>query len=383
MPSTQAERWLEGLIDVERRAATARARASRSRRSRRSSRASGSPERGLRPIHVAGSKGKGSTALLAEALLRGAGLRVGTFTSPHLARWTERFRIDGREVEGAALAAAVARAAARTSRRSAPRTRRRAPTFFDATTAAALLLFAEARPRRRGARGRPRRAARLDQRRSRPPSTCVTSIELEHTEVLGDTLAAIAAEKAGILKPGVPGRAGRASPTEARSGRAGPRGGARLPGGGARPRLRGRAARERSPSASACASRTARFGVEAWLPLLGAPARRQRGARRGLRAAGAALASARARSRRPRPPRSRRPSCPGAIEVLGRAPLRIADARAHRRLGARAGRGARARSRGAAATSCSRSRRARTSTRSARLLAPCADARHAHARRRA
>jgi len=173
----------------------------------------GRPERRLRPIHVAGSKGKGSTALLCEALLRGAGLRVGTFTSPHLRRWTERFRIEGREVHGGALADAVERLRPHVEdlRREDPA---RAPSFFDATTAAAFVLFAEAGLDATvvevGLGGR------LDSTNVVAPAVaCVTSIELEHVEVLGATLAAIAGEKAGILKPGLPAVLG-ALPAEAR-----------------------------------------------------------------------------------------------------------------------------------------------------------------------
>jgi dihydrofolate synthase/folylpolyglutamate synthase len=160
------------------------------------------PDRGLRVIHIAGSKGKGSTALLAESLLRAAGLRVGTFTSPHLERWTERFRIDGCEVEGPRLAAAVERLrphvdALRGAEHGA------VPSFFDATTATALWLFAEAEVDcailEVGLGGR------LDSTNAvQPAVACVTGIELEHTDKLGDTRAAIAREKAGILKPGVP-----------------------------------------------------------------------------------------------------------------------------------------------------------------------------------
>ena len=162
----------------------------------------GDPQHGLSVLHVAGSKGKGSTCLFAEAVLRAAGERVGTFTSPHLSRWTERFRIDGVDVEGAVLAAAVERLrpvveALRDDPMVSP------PSFFDATTAAALLLFARARVERValevGLGGR------LDSTNVVAPAvTVVTSIELEHTELLGETLAEIAAEKAGILKPGVP-----------------------------------------------------------------------------------------------------------------------------------------------------------------------------------
>jgi dihydrofolate synthase/folylpolyglutamate synthase len=161
-------------------------------------------------LHVAGSKGKGSTALFAEALLRAAGARTGVFTSPHLERWTERFRIDGEEVAPERLADAVARMRPHVEalRAAGGDT---VPTFFDATTAAALLLFREAEVDRVvlevGLGGR------LDSTNAvAPAACCITSIELEHTDVLGATLAEIAGEKAGILKPGVPAVCGALAP---------------------------------------------------------------------------------------------------------------------------------------------------------------------------
>ena len=104
----------------------------------------GDPQDDLSVIHLAGSKGKGSTGLMAEALLGAAGERVGTFTSPHLERWSERFRIDGREVAGELLADAVERIAPHIDalRKADPG---HAPSFFDALTATALLLFSEAK----------------------------------------------------------------------------------------------------------------------------------------------------------------------------------------------------------------------------------------------
>jgi dihydrofolate synthase/folylpolyglutamate synthase len=162
----------------------------------------GNPQADLSVLHFAGSKGKGSTGLMAEALLGAAGERVGTFTSPHLERWSERFRIDGREVAGELLADAVERIAPHIDelRESDPL---HAPSFFDALTAIALLLFSEAKVDRCvvevGLGGR------LDSTNVLSAAvSCITSIELEHTQQLGDTLAAIATEKAGILKPGVP-----------------------------------------------------------------------------------------------------------------------------------------------------------------------------------
>ncbi|MCA9509335.1 MAG: bifunctional folylpolyglutamate synthase/dihydrofolate synthase, partial [Myxococcales bacterium] len=178
----------------------------------------GNPERALSIVHVAGSKGKGSTCTFGDALSRALGERTALFTSPHLERWTERFRIDGAEVEGERLAAAVERLRPSVERLRADRTRE-TPSFFDATTAAALLLFAQARVDRVwlevGLGGR------LDSTNAvAPAACCITSIELEHTQVLGSTLDAIAREKAGILKPGVPAVVARLAPPAARAVRA-------------------------------------------------------------------------------------------------------------------------------------------------------------------
>jgi len=196
----QAGAWLDGLIDRER---------SRDWSYRRLSlapveallEAVGHPERGPQVIHIAGSKGKGSTALFCETILREAGMRVGTFTSPHLQRWSERFRVDGEEVSEARLVRAVE--AVRVPVETLQRGAGPAPSFFDATTVVAWLIFADAQVDcavlEVGLGGR------LDSTNAVMPAvTCVTSIELEHTDRLGETPAAIAKEKAGIVKPGVP-----------------------------------------------------------------------------------------------------------------------------------------------------------------------------------
>ena len=168
------------------------------------------PQDALSIVHVAGSKGKGSTCLFAEALLMALGERVGTFTSPHLECWTERFRVGGRPIAEAALVRAVERVRPVVERlRVGPEATR--PSFFDATTAVALWLFRECAVDRVllevGLGGR------LDSTNVVAPAvTCVTSIELEHTDKLGDTEAAIAGEKAGILKPGVPAIVGLLRP---------------------------------------------------------------------------------------------------------------------------------------------------------------------------
>jgi dihydrofolate synthase/folylpolyglutamate synthase len=204
--AAQAGAWLSGLVNLEMQPDLPSSRIDLAA-IRALMRRLGNPERGLPVIHIGGSKGKGSTALFVESILRNAGHRVGTFTSPHLECWTERFRLDGADVSGPRLAAAVDRLRPHVEalREEMPD---RAPSFFDATTAAALLLFVEARVDfavlEVGLGGR------LDSTNiCEPLLTCITSIELEHTDRLGTTLAEIAREKAGILKPGVPAVLGR------------------------------------------------------------------------------------------------------------------------------------------------------------------------------
>lgn len=160
----------------------------------------GSPQQALRCIHIAGSKGKGSTALLCEAILGAADLRVGTFTSPHLQRWTERYRVGGREVGEAEFVAAAERVRPHLA---ALLGATHPPGCFDFATALAFSLFAHAGVDvaviEVGLGGR------LDPTNVvHPLVSCITSIELEHTDRLGNTLAAIAGEKAGIVKPWVP-----------------------------------------------------------------------------------------------------------------------------------------------------------------------------------
>ena len=197
----QASAWLEGLLNIEKRPELSYARISLAPIRALLERL-GRPERDLHVLHIAGSKGKGSSALLAESVLRAAGRRTGTFTSPHLESWAERFRIEGRPVDAARLADAVDRVRPHVDALRAQGSEV-APTFFDATTAIALLLFREAGTDdvllEVGLGGR------LDSTNAVAPAvTCVMSIELEHTDRLGGTLAAIAADKAGILKSGVP-----------------------------------------------------------------------------------------------------------------------------------------------------------------------------------
>lgn len=165
------------------------------------------PERGLATIHIAGTKGKGSTALFISSILQQTGRRVGTYTSPHLHRIEERIAIDGQPIDAAAFATAVAEVAEKVAQVDAERTLDNCsfppPTFFDIVTAAAWCAFRRAHVDvavvEVGVGGR------LDSTNlCCPDVTVITTIGLDHTRWLGDTTAQIAGEKAGIVKPGVP-----------------------------------------------------------------------------------------------------------------------------------------------------------------------------------
>ena len=162
----------------------------------------GRPHHRLAAIHVTGSKGKGSTALYTEALLHAAGYRTGTFTSPHLEDWNERIRVAGASIDHSRFVAALERIRpdiVEMHHADADS----APAFFDALVAAAFSEFADA-----GVDFAVVEAgigARLDPTRvCRAVATCVTSVELEHAERLGPTVADIAREKAAIARPDIP-----------------------------------------------------------------------------------------------------------------------------------------------------------------------------------
>ncbi len=197
---TDAERYLSGFINYERMRHFDYGRLGL-RRIRELLAAVDHPEAGLPCVHIAGSKGKGSVALAAESLLCAAGRRVGTYTSPHLTSWRERFRIDGVPVTGERLVGELRRLQPAAERLRADPERR--PSFFDLSTALALLLFREARVDAGvievGLGGRLDSTNVVDARVS-----VLTSVQLEHTDKLGSTLDAIAFEKAGILRPGIP-----------------------------------------------------------------------------------------------------------------------------------------------------------------------------------
>lgn len=155
------------------------------------------PERALPPvIHVAGTNGKGSTIAMIRAGLEASGKRVHVYTSPHLARFHERIRLAGALIDEPALAAVLKECEAANGKEPI--------TYFEITTCAALLAFSRAPADycllEVGLGGR------LDATNvvADPALTVITPVSIDHQQFLGDTLAEIAGEKAGILKPGAP-----------------------------------------------------------------------------------------------------------------------------------------------------------------------------------
>ena len=161
------------------------------------------PERAFPSVLVAGTNGKGSVTAMIDTALRAGGHRSARYTSPHLERLTERFVIDGEEVSVDRLEASAVRVRAAVERLVASGALEALPTFFECTTAVAFDLFREAGVDvaviEVGLGGR------LDATNVVTPiAEAIVSIDFDHQAQLGNTLASIAAEKAGIIKPGVP-----------------------------------------------------------------------------------------------------------------------------------------------------------------------------------
>jgi dihydrofolate synthase/folylpolyglutamate synthase len=163
----------------------------------------GHPERAFRSAHIAGTNGKGSVTAMVDTALRCAGHRCARYTSPHLVSLTERFVIDGSAVDVTAMRAAARDVRDGIEALRADGTLETAPTFFEATTALAFELFRRAAVEiaviEVGLGGRLDSTNVID-----PVVTAITSIDFDHQQYLGSTLDAIAVEKAGIIKPGVP-----------------------------------------------------------------------------------------------------------------------------------------------------------------------------------
>jgi dihydrofolate synthase/folylpolyglutamate synthase len=163
----------------------------------------GRPQDRLRFVHVAGTNGKGSTCAMMASALKVAGRRTGLFTSPHLAEPTERIQIDGRPISGERFATAFGKVHSAVERLLADGRLDMHTTYFETVTAMALVVFAEEAVEmvvlEVGLGGR------LDATNIVTPELCViTPIDFDHEAFLGRSLEAIAGEKAGILKAGVP-----------------------------------------------------------------------------------------------------------------------------------------------------------------------------------
>ena len=162
----------------------------------------GNPQSSFPSVQIAGTNGKGSTAVMLEAITSAAKINVGLYTSPHLKSITERIRINQREISPEDFARLTMQVRKTAERLVADGTLQTLPTFFEHLTAIALTRFAKARVQlailETGLGGR------LDATTTaRAEIVCITPIALDHQEYLGATLAEIAAEKAAIIRPGV------------------------------------------------------------------------------------------------------------------------------------------------------------------------------------
>jgi len=174
----------------------------------------GHPEASFKSILIAGTNGKGSVTAMTDHALRAAGLRVGRYTSPHLVRVEERFAVDGASIDSHVLVDLIEHLRTVIDGLLANGSLESPPTFFEVTTAIAFEFF-----RRAGidvAVLEVGLGGRLDSTNVvEPIAAAITSIDFDHEQYLGNTLAAIAAEKAGVIRRGIPVVIGPV-PTEAR-----------------------------------------------------------------------------------------------------------------------------------------------------------------------
>jgi len=202
MTYPEATSYLESLIDYERTpAGAAAARLWNLDRMRHLLRAVGSPHLDLPCLHIAGTKGKGSTAAIAASILSAAGRRTGLYTSPHLVSFRERIRVEGQLISEQDVVALVEEV--RPVIDSLRDSEFGPPSFFEAYTLIGFLYFARQQVdiavMETGLGGR------LDATNVVVPLACaITRLDFDHTQELGGTLTQIAGEKAGIIKPGVP-----------------------------------------------------------------------------------------------------------------------------------------------------------------------------------
>jgi len=155
----------------------------------------GNPHLSIKTIHVAGTNGKGSTSSFIASILMESGLRTGLYTSPHLVRFSERIRIDGREIRERRIVEYVGHLR--------PAVEEMLATFFEATTCVAFQYFADegvdVAVIETGLGGRLDATNVLN-----PLVSVITSLSMDHVEILGPTIGSIAREKGGIIKPGIP-----------------------------------------------------------------------------------------------------------------------------------------------------------------------------------
>ena len=162
----------------------------------------GNPHKHFPSVQIAGTNGKGSTAVMLDSICRAAGIRTGRFTSPHLISITERVSINGEQISRDEFSRLTSRVKATAEELVTQRDLETLPTFFEHVTAIALLAFAEAKVElailETGLGGR------LDSTTAAGAEiVAITPIAMDHEEYLGDTLAKIAAEKAAIIRPEV------------------------------------------------------------------------------------------------------------------------------------------------------------------------------------
>ncbi|MFH1753495.1 MAG: folylpolyglutamate synthase/dihydrofolate synthase family protein, partial [Candidatus Omnitrophota bacterium] len=189
-------KYLDSFIDYEKAAVERYGKDFRIQRTERLLSSLGDPQKGIRTIHIAGTKGKGSTAAFIASILKESGLNAGLYTSPHLVSFRERITINGRMIDEEALARIITRA-----KPHFEEFRDEGLSFFEIYTAVAFLYFKE--------RGvdvsviETGLGGRLDATNTAQSAVSViTPISLEHTRILGSTLYQIAREKAGIIKRG-------------------------------------------------------------------------------------------------------------------------------------------------------------------------------------
>ena len=204
LDAAEARAWWYSLINFEQRSPTPADLGLE--RMRRLLTRLGDPQRRLRIVHVAGTKGKGSIAAMLAAILRQAGYRTGLFTSPHLCRVEERFQVNGAPIYDEELTILLNEVRAAGEQK---------PTFFEVATAVGFLHFV--RRRCEAVVIEVGLGGRFDSTNVCTPAVAlIASISFDHTKQLGNLLASIAFEKAGIVKPGRPAVSGATAP-EARA----------------------------------------------------------------------------------------------------------------------------------------------------------------------